>query len=642
MKKNLLALFALSAMYSASAQDTYIGNQAIVKVNTNTLFYNGGNVTLNANKPVTANDTIVRNQGNIQIQGNFNNTITTSTGDEFVNYWKQNNDYGQVIINGTNSTTQGRLTMQKKSVSSSNIKQYPMSIPYQGKVETISNSFIGTNFRGNCQLNQPCSQRNWMTLFIWNNDKIVNDAVVTGSELKPGSYYLLNIIPNTGLNTFFDGIKKVTYRGIPAPENVSFSNLTTVIPNSNSTAFPTLPYSDWRSLKNQYNELYYTYLGKNEDDLTSKTFGKNMFRFGNPYTSNIDLSTVANWLTFNSGSSTTKNFELIKLTPSYKHNWNNTNGSSDNATDGTQYLKATNTNGVWAGSAEAVIVRPFEMFRVKFNPTDDKLVNINVNLGNNIKTFNQSASAKGGSLNKSVNEFYQLEIALVDTNNNILSELAYLSTSNEFETGANINPGYGVKMSLFEEDTNGDIIYNAETLVNTFKTDYIAKPLHLNLYDLENGKEVSLKFNLKENNIFGDNIPNYTDGNSFFIYDKLKDTYTKIDETTKVSFNYDENLSDRFTFYWKSTPEKLGTENLNKSQSTIVYKYDAKSYKVRLDKSKSLADLEVYNLTGSKIAHQSKVNTQIDANLTFPSKGMYIIKVVYNDGNSKSLKVLVD
>lgn len=101
-------------------------------------------------------------------------------------------------------------------------------------------------------------------------------------------------------------------------------------------------------------------------------------------------------------------------------------------------------------------------------------------------------------------------------------------------------------------------------------------------------------------------------------------------------------MENRFTFYWKNTPDNLGIDDLNKSQTTIVYKYNNNSYKIRLDKSKSLANLEIYNLTGSKVGFQSKINTQTDTNLTFPTTGIYIVKVVYNDGSTKSLKVLVD
>ena len=55
MKKNLLALFALGAIYSAYAQDTNIKDAVIVKINPNTLFYNGGtvNVTTDAASATT-------------------------------------------------------------------------------------------------------------------------------------------------------------------------------------------------------------------------------------------------------------------------------------------------------------------------------------------------------------------------------------------------------------------------------------------------------------------------------------------------------------------------------------------------------------------------------------------------------------
>lgn len=65
--------------------------------------------------------------------------------------------------------------MQKKSVNSASIDQLPMSIPFQGKVQSIMNSFEGKtegNFRGNCQLDAKCGQRYWMTLFSWNNNKM--------------------------------------------------------------------------------------------------------------------------------------------------------------------------------------------------------------------------------------------------------------------------------------------------------------------------------------------------------------------------------------------------------------------------------------------------------------------------------------
>ena len=63
MKKNLLALFVLGAIYSASAQDTYIKDAVIVKVNPNTLFYNGGNVSIDTDAAGGTTEKII-NEGN--------------------------------------------------------------------------------------------------------------------------------------------------------------------------------------------------------------------------------------------------------------------------------------------------------------------------------------------------------------------------------------------------------------------------------------------------------------------------------------------------------------------------------------------------------------------------------------------------
>ena len=72
MKKNLLALFALGAIYSAYAQDTNINDAVIVKVNPNTLFYNGGNVNVSTSSTSGTTEKII-NEGNIQVKGGFTN-----------------------------------------------------------------------------------------------------------------------------------------------------------------------------------------------------------------------------------------------------------------------------------------------------------------------------------------------------------------------------------------------------------------------------------------------------------------------------------------------------------------------------------------------------------------------------------------
>lgn len=95
MKKNLLALVALGAMYSVSAQDTYIKDAVIVKVNPSTLFYNGGNVNVTTDATSGTTEKII-NEGNIQVRGNFNNQNTI--GKNFVNKYNTSTEYGQLIL----------------------------------------------------------------------------------------------------------------------------------------------------------------------------------------------------------------------------------------------------------------------------------------------------------------------------------------------------------------------------------------------------------------------------------------------------------------------------------------------------------------------------------------------------------------
>lgn len=636
MKKTLLTLSLIASVFTY-AQDTYIGSNAVVKVQPNTLFYNGGNVTLDATGTGIANG-IVKNDGNIVINQSYkNNAGSTTVGEHFVNTWTSNSQYGQVIING-NTGTDGKLTMQKKSVNSASIQQLPISIPFKGSVESIMNSFPGkteSNFRGNCQLDVQCGQRYWMTLFSWNNNKIVNDAVVTGSALVPGSYYLLNIIPNTGLNTFYDGFAKIDYKGTPAPENVSFTGLKTVIHN-NPNDFESLTYNQWRSKKNKYQETYQSYLGNGSNDFK---FGKNMFRFGNPYTSNLNLAVPSTWMNLSG-----ETFDLIKLAQGYTHSWNSTTGSSHNSTGANQYLTATYTSGIWSGNPEAILIRPLEMFRVKFHRND--LVTLNVNFDNSHKTFSQTATLTGPSQRSHSAEFNQLEVILVDNDNNLISEPVYLANSSNFETGANINFASGNKMLLIEEDVDGNIIANAKSVVNTFNTsDYVGKPLNLELNNLPVGNSYKLRFNLKENNIFTENVEQLSNSNKFYIHDKVNDTFTEINANTVIDINVNDETVNQYAFYWNETPRTLGTVDVTKTFKTQVYKYAEDVYKVKFDSSKTLANVEVYNVNGAKASSQNDIQVNNnDYTLKLPAgvSGLFIVKIVYNDGTTNNIKVLVD
>lgn len=183
MKKNLLALFALSAMmYSASAQDTYIKDAVVVKVNPNTLFYNGGNVSVATDLPVATTEKII-NEGNIQIQGGFTNVNTT--GKNFVNKYTDSNSYGQLIIkDGT--TVSGRAAIER-SIPDLNNDEYVISLPFKGvTAKEVINSITGGDFfKGNCLINTNCNNRYLQSLFFWDVRESEYDAVDNNFMLDP-------------------------------------------------------------------------------------------------------------------------------------------------------------------------------------------------------------------------------------------------------------------------------------------------------------------------------------------------------------------------------------------------------------------------------------------------------------------------
>lgn len=660
MKKNLLTLSILLFSIHAVAQDTFIGDKAIVKVESNTLFYNGGSLKLaTSNASGTSLTKVVSNDGNIVINNGYTNDLPANNGEAFFNNYLESQKYGQVIINNNNSaSTTGKLTMEKPSVISVNnanatngngIQQLPISLPFKGEVQSIMHSFANkteSNFRGNCVVDNTCSQRYWMTLYRWDNTKIVNDAVQTGDLLQPGDYYLLNIISNTGLHEIYDGTNKIGYKGIAAPEKYTSVKTKTIIPNyTNETEFEGEEYSVWKGKRNRYNEIYHTYLGNNAADNASTTYAKNMFRYGNPFTSNIDLRNPENWLIVDGGI---QPFEILKLAQGYKHTWNATTGSSHNSTGSDQYVRANynpTATPQWTGSAEAVLIRPLEMFRVTFNsPT---LLNVGIELDNTQKTFLQQITGVN-NLNRSANStgFYQLKVSLVDNENNVITEPVYLSTSQTYETGLPTQTISSATMLLLEENNDGNTIANAKSIINTFNAeDYIAKPLHLELNNLPVGNQYKLKFNLKENNIFTDDVQNLN-GKAFYLYDKVANTYTELNGSSEINFVVNDNTLDQFTFFWQDIPRTLGVDDLTKQFKTQVYKAAQDQYKVKLNPNKVSAQIEIYHVNGSKVGSQSniQINNSSDQLLNLPAgqNGLFIVKVIYNDGTQENIKLLVD
>lgn len=671
MKKNLLTLGVLALSLSANAQIVYSGDQSKVFISSKALVYAGGDWKVNSEREKT-----VENKGNVIIVGDYKKGATANAaqdGKEFVNVYTAGNDYGQVKFLRTPGTSDARMTVERPAASSGyDDSWFPISLPYKDNADYLMKSF-GLELSAFSD-----GARYTSTILKWNNNTIALDPVAKASQLTPGDYYNLNMVGAPNVRAKMEN--NIPYKGTPNGGAYTQKAEGRSIHGLSTQQFSDLGYNDWKLRLNRHQETYESYMGRANS--TSKVLNKNIFRFGNPYTSNLDLSEFdgANaWVKIlNKGGHTIKqaydaqlikDFSVTKRMDDYNTQWGfDIEGS---ITTSRKYYTAKFDGQRWTGNAEALLIRPTETFNLNFpviNPTavGSRVLNIEVNFTDAHKTFEYTPSAKnttspgliasvfsfesnpaGMMLAKDVaynniqsSDFYQLEIVLAK-NNEIQASPVYIVGANDYkESGANAATAnsvfvYGVK--------DGAVAYSSQKEFNEFNSDtYVGKPLGLGLNKLENGQTYQLKFALYEDNIFN-SVDTFKDG-VFYLKDNVTKKVIRVSANDTITFVADTNSDKRFEFYWKEAPQgettdTLSTTDVAKSESTIVYR-DAKQSKVRFENIANTAKVEVFSVAGTLVSSREGVSTNTDYTLNLVSAGVYVVKVTYQNGEVRTLKVV--
>ena len=677
----------LALSFSATAQDlTYVGDASKFYVETGALVYSGGNWVLDSNIKET-----IENKGNIMIVGDYKKGTkanAASDGKEFVNVWTATNDYGQVQILSSKGITDALMTVQRPAAPTSYFGgSFPISFPFKDQVNYVMTAFglPTTSFKGTCGIDVNCGPSRYdMTMHKWNNSKIQGDAVVSGANFKAGDYYFLNLRPAAGLQPYMTGV--INYKGTPSPVAYASTGIASVIPSMTESAFSDLGYNDWKTKVNPYNEKYESYMGYVNS--TNKYTGKNIYRFGNPYTSNLDLTAVDGinaWLRItNAGGNRTlkqattdlliKDFNITKRTPSYDVLWNPANGSTNVNAD---YYSAKFDGTNWVGNPEALYIRPLETFNLNFpllDPTKlgSRIVHLDVNFTDFHKTFvypavvtdpiqiapknavmaktasvtrrSAQAVSAGNAANIALNSdgFYQAEVFLVKDN---LVEAApvYLVGTNYSDISANAAQSNN-KLFLYGMNADGTANLQIQKSFSEFNSDtYIGKPLSLGLTGLTSGESYELRFNLYEGSIFT-NVKDLTSG-AFYIKDNKNNTVKQISADQSYNFTADSNaMAGRFDFYWKEvsvggTGGTLATANSNTKGVTVIYK-DGETRKVRFESIAPKANIQVYNMAGRLVDSMDNVSTSQDYTLRLSLNGVYLVRVSYANGDVRTVKTI--
>lgn len=694
MKRSFLAIGALMIVGAMNAQTTttttYVGQDSKLFLSKNALWYSQGNFQLDSNGPKA-----VENKGNVAIVGNYTKGAhnTNNEGEEFVNVYTGRDDYGQTKILSTSTAAEARMTVQRPAATDKYLDTtYEMSIPYSDAAKYLMHSFgkEETDFVDGCPKDQDCGQKRYkLTLVKWNNNKLQHDPIGKDEGFEAGGVYNLGLKENPKVREVmqekYSASKTLDYKGTPTGKSYT-QRAKGVIPRLTEQQFSSAKYKTWMKLTNQYNEKYESYLGAGNDASghdDDRLYGKNTYRFGNPYTSNLDLSAFDGadaWLKIknNNQDLTIKqatnqkyitDFTIRKRTDKYDDNWGKLVGT---LTMSYSMHQAKFDGTKWTGEAEALIVRPtetFELFFAKIDPLKlgkTRIMDVEVSFNDNHKTFDYVPSAKSTNQNSPLtlpatttssrasrpvvslagspevsHDFHQLKIHLLQNDTTVgmpvfLVGADYKNVSAEKTEGEFREP---IFLYGAEEGTSGEVKvgYESKKIFNEFNSlSYTKKPLAVGLNGLEVGKTYQLGFKAYDDNIF-----NAVDGKTnFILFDTKTNKGTRINTDELYTFEADEDMAKRFVIYWKDLPEGkvLSTANVERTtQTTLIYEEAGKS-KIRFENISNLANVSVYNASGRLVNTTNNVPTNIDYALDVNFTGVYMVKVTYRNGEVRTLK----
>lgn len=671
MKKYYLPLLCMGLFSTAAfSQNTYVTGNVPVKVQPNTLFYHGGNFVVS--NGVTANGTI-KNDGNIRIVGNFDNSTSPAgaTGANFLNTWTSEASYGQVIINQA-ATSAGFFTMQKRGINPASFTWGQFAIPYEfATVGQAYQTLFGIPYVGGNRYNH--------SIMTWDNTTRPEfDHIASGTAINPTDYVILNLNATSPLyGVMGTGAATMNYAGKPANKNYSVSY------NVSMYEASTVPWNTWKDKRNIYSEKYSTYIEEHLRTANTADHGRYYFQFGNPYTSNIDLSRIGT-----DGDSDNVFVEnlmgVVKITST---SWNEGAGV---VFAGVNKVQATWDGSTWAGNSNALLIKPFESFIIGLNANATRSTRT-FNFNDGLKTFSNAPQNGGtttplgrfsvepelvsnddattaedraynGNISNTIGigggssrtSFYQLGLSLFTENDIHTGNTVYVVVDSNSKSGM-AQPleadysDYQNGFFLTQEKSDGSEITvpNRTMQINAVNPKYASKPIQLFYKKKQNDTNgYYLKSELFFRDIFNKlNIEdgNFTDGNSFFFYDKAQDVLLPI--TTDFSYYIErpeEVQNSRYVVYWNGGPENTSPKmDISEEMGglTQVYK-DGKVHKIRFNENWNSADISVYDLSGRSIFKKEGVKTDVDYVLNLPNTSTYVVKIQSNTGEVVTQKII--
>ncbi|EKB61328.1 T9SS type A sorting domain-containing protein [Bergeyella zoohelcum] len=636
MKKSLLSIGLLALSFSANAQFiSYVGEGAQMYVQSGALVYNGGGMKVVGSGKV-------ENSGNVMIVGDASSkfeTVNTSGGAKtdggnfilkMTNATVGSLRYGQLYIDGlSQSNITGVVDKEYKDLKHGTYQQIAFPF-YQKALSTLDAEF-----------NKTFSNNRWSQdeLLVWNNKVARFDLVQTTGTTANAAWQVVGRNANTayfaigskGYNASAD-IK--TVKGVPYANKIS---------ENMQGAAAGIDFGPNGSKRNYYRETYASYLQDAWDAPQGPwkgNFGRNIYQFGNPFFTNLDLKYLATDIPTVQG--------VRVCTSSVK-----TLPSGSTFSESAQYI--TYASGVAVGATN-VMIKPMQTFVVKLKDANPATLDFD-KLRRFAYTPKSSASAQGVTSSRNASTVKELTIIAQDENGEDLGRTYYViysdgvtgqpiqpsaqAASSDF--APNLNPPVYPTISTYEENVSGGIDTSVSDLYRLHineanETDFKGKELVL---EIKNANVASLKFEIKENGeLISDKASSLSNGEKFYI--NIGGNNNEIIANNGVLPVTSANTLNFKLYYGLPTSTLSNNEVTKKGSSTsVVFDASINEYKVIFDKDWKTAKVQVFDMAGKLVKSSENVKTSSDFVLGLPKiEGVYIVTVISEKGQRYSSKIV--
>lgn len=653
MRKSLFAIGLLAISYSVQAQILcHVDTGANMYVSEGTLVFSGGGVQTkdtgvldvhgnvmvvgaagDAFKTITATGSDKTDGGNIILRLNTPASYATST-------------YGQLYIDGlSQSNVSGVVNKEYRTGKHGTGDFYQqIALPFYDKLLGSLSSELNKNF----------SSTRWSKneILKWNNNTVVSETQAPWSTAtQPFGYYMLgsnndnlDLSNPPGAGGVYNLAGKA-FTNQPLVNLVNAGNGLDFGPNGTNT--------------NAYTEQYQSYLFDQYESTASSwagTYGKNIYEFGNPFFTNLDLSKIGyvEAGTVTDGNNIT-NIWGVQYSPGTVQYVNGVGSSFTNPLIMT-FDPATRMP---IGDINNLVVKPMGTFIIKLRDNTPQTLNFNT-----LRRFSNTARVEGTDYNVAASKVAsngtgtvkQLGVIGLDANGNELGR-TYFVVSPHATTGHQNSITNTVQAAsdnnsfvTYEEKMTGGIdpnyVPNYSLYINEAnEKDFLGKEIVLNSFDYNEPNHtqqiVSYKFEVRENTSMIPNGSHQLSSGTGFYYKSANGNVEEVKQGAIIPVT-----SKTYGLYY-GAPDRgsLATKEdntLSLSRTVVVYNPAVSNYIVRFDKNWKKADIEVYDMSGKLIISKKAVDASKDfvIELDGSVKSTYVVKVVSDKGVVVNTKIL--